>query len=184
MSRPGNVGLKLFLVSISAALVLSLANALLRPVIEKRKARDHREILIEVAKGGTPAEERPVKDSRTVKSLVPVKDKNGKVSAYVLGLSARGHGGEMSMYAGYKPDGEVLGVRLVEHQETPGLGAKAEDTDYMKKFVGKGTGKPIPVRKNQLSAADEVSGATMTFSGIGRAVEAGSDFVKNLGAVK
>lgn len=88
----------------------------------------------------------------------------------------------MVVLGGIKKDGEVFSVVLMENQETPGLGKEAEKESYMEKFTGKGDDEEIPVRKGMLSQeqADSISGATITFVAIGKALKAGSEFVKDL----
>ena len=56
----------------------------------------------------------------------------------------------------------------------------------MKKFIGSGADKPVPTVKTQLpqQEADAVSGATITFTAVAQALEAGSSFAKNLGGSK
>lgn len=40
--------------------------------------------------------------------------------------STMGFGGELKVLVGFDTDGNILGYTLLEHQETPGLGAKAD----------------------------------------------------------
>ena len=50
-----------------------------------------------------------------------------------------GYSGAIRLLLAIKPDGEVLGVRTLRHQETPGLGDKIEvkKSDWIKSFAGK-----------------------------------------------
>ena len=53
--------------------------------------------------------------------------KDGKITAYAFESVAHdGYSGDIRILVGMKPDGEVLGVRITEHHETPGLGDKIE----------------------------------------------------------
>jgi len=53
--------------------------------------------------------------------------KNGNVSAYVYETTAPdGYSGDIRLLVGLDPKGEILGVRVIEHHETPGLGDKIE----------------------------------------------------------
>ena len=89
----------------------------------------------------------------------------------------------MDIMAGIRQSGEVFSVLLMDNQETPGLGKKAEADGYMDKYIGTGGDSPVPVSKDQLQKdeADAVSGATITFIGIGQALSDGSNFIKSLG---
>lgn len=89
----------------------------------------------------------------------------------------------MLVMASYGISGEVLNAKLLANAETPGLGKKAENKEYMGKFIGTGSKSPVPLKKSELdkSAAESIGGATVTFSGIAKAVSQGSLFVKSLG---
>lgn len=51
----------------------------------------------------------------------------GKVSAYAVEATAPdGYSGAIRLLMGITPEGEVLGVRVLAHKETPGLGDKIE----------------------------------------------------------
>lgn len=53
--------------------------------------------------------------------------KDGSVSAYAYETTAPdGYSGDIRLLVGLDPKGEVLGVRVIEHHETPGLGDKIE----------------------------------------------------------
>lgn len=53
--------------------------------------------------------------------------KNGQISAYAYETTAPdGYSGDIRLLVGMTPEGEVLGVRVIEHHETPGLGDKIE----------------------------------------------------------
>jgi len=53
--------------------------------------------------------------------------KDGNVSAYAYETTAPdGYSGDVRLLVGLDPKGEILGVRVIEHHETPGLGDKIE----------------------------------------------------------
>lgn len=53
--------------------------------------------------------------------------KAGEIKAYAYEtLATDGYSGNIRMLVGLTPEGEVLGVRILEHKETPGLGDKIE----------------------------------------------------------
>ena len=59
---------------------------------------------------------------------------------------------------GFNVDGTVAGMDVLEHAETPGLGAKAEEPEFRDKFIGKSTSEEITV--------EAISGATVTTDGV------------------
>lgn len=53
--------------------------------------------------------------------------KDGNVSAYAYETTAPdGYSGDIRLLVGLDPKGEILGIRVIEHHETPGLGDKIE----------------------------------------------------------
>ncbi len=175
-------GAKLFLICAIAASVLGFVNAVTEPVIRQRKIRELKEALESLIPEGEVGKLVKVENNDVVKGYYPVK-KDGKLFAYILDLRGNGYGGELKILAGFKGNGEIVNVKLMDNEETPGLGKKAEKPEYMKKFIGTGGTKPVPVRKDMLSRkdADAVTGASITFMGIANALAEGSEFAKKLG---
>ncbi len=53
--------------------------------------------------------------------------KNSQVSALAWEISEQGFADEIKMIIGVDTDGKILGVRVIAHSETPGLGDKIEE---------------------------------------------------------
>lgn len=65
---------------------------------------------------------------------------NGEPSALAAEITAPdGYSGAIRLLLAIKPDGEILGVRTLRHQETPGLGDKIEvqKSDWITSFAKK-----------------------------------------------
>lgn len=63
--------------------------------------------------------------------------KSGKMTAYIVQSTAPdGYSGNIVLLMGIEPNGNVLGVRVLEHKETPGLGDKIETrvSDWITSF--------------------------------------------------
>jgi len=175
-------GSKLALICAVAAVALGFVNSVTAPKIEEIKQQKLEQALSTVVKEGKAGSETMVPDNKTVGSYYPI-NKDGKVIGYILRLVGTGYGGDMHILASFDTEGTVLAAVLMENEETPGLGKEAENIEYMEKYLGTGNEEPVPVSKKDLPAeqAEAVSGATITFSGIGKALAAGSEFVTNLG---
>ncbi len=219
---PGVIGLRLFLICAAAALMLGIVNEITEPRIAAQKISDRDQVIASFVDKGKVGE--PVAGSGAVEAYYPVVD-GDKPLGYVLSLTGRGYGGELKLLAYYAVDGAIRVAKLVDNQETPGLGKKAETAQYMGMFKGTGGGRPVPVSKEMLgagqggtgvsrpgegqrvawirasragvggwlfgagaggggSAADSVTGATITFKGVSGALAEGSQFVKSLGGRK
>lgn len=71
-------------------------------------------------------------------NVAPAQEKNGyvfhrvtDVSGNILGTAVEavdpnGFGGNLKVMVGFSPEGEILGYQVLEHSETPGLGAQAD----------------------------------------------------------
>lgn len=170
-------GGKLAIICACAAIVLGFINAMTEPVIAQNKREELERALERVAGNQKIGERSRVEESGTVQGYYPVEG-----DGYILELRGLGYAGDMQLLAGFRQSGEVFSVVLMENQETPGLGKKAEDPGYMEKFIGTGGDEPVPSRKDELpqDQADAISGATITFSGIASALAEGADFVQSM----
>lgn len=177
---------RLAIICAVAAIALAFVNAFTAPEIAAYQERVLLEALSAVAGDYTVGEGQDPDDEMISASYV-LMDSQGSISGMILKIRALGYGGPMGLLVGYENDGTVIGVRLLENAETPGLGKEAEKDAYMEKFLGKGgsSGK-IPQRKSDLApaAADQISGATITFTGIAKALDYGAIFVKSMGGAK
>ena len=165
-----------------AAVVLATLNMVTEPAIERYENQKVLSALESVSNGMDIGDMKTVDGNAYVQYLYPLT-KNGKTGGYILGLSSIGYGGELGIIASFDTDGLVMNAILVSDSETPGVGKKAEAKGYMDKFIGTGSdSNPVPTSKSMLSDADAaaVSGATITYTGITKALKAGSEYVRSL----
>ena len=75
-----------------------------------------------------------------------------------------GFGGNLKVLVGFDPQGNVLGYTLLEHAETPGVGAKA-DKWFQKgekgDIIGKNPAEPLTVSKDG-GQVDAITASTIT----------------------
>ena len=75
-----------------------------------------------------------------------------------------GFGGDLKVLVGFDPEGKILGYTLLEHAETPGLGAKA-DKWFQKgekgDIIGKNPKEPLTVSKDG-GQVDAITASTIT----------------------
>ncbi len=117
-------------------------------------------------------------------TLVYVARKQGKVSAVSFMLKAlNGYSGTISLIMGIDVDGNILGVRVISHAETPGLGDKIElsKDDWVLSFNGHSlqnlSVKQWKVKKDG-GVFDQFSGATITPRAVVGSVYQGLNFFK------
>lgn len=104
--------------------------------------------------------------------------KDGKVTGVAYEIHGSGYAGEMKLMLGVDMEGKVLGVRVLAHKETPGLGDKMEvkKGNWILRFDGLSLGNP-PIEKWKVKKDggqfDQFTGATITPRGIVDAIRRG-----------
>jgi electron transport complex protein RnfG len=128
-----------------------------------------------------------VKDSFTMKNdrdkeiTVYRATKEGKVTGVAYEIFGTGYAGEIKLMLAVDAQGKVLGVRVLAHKETPGLGDKinVKKTDWILHFTDLSLGNP-PVDKWKVKKDggqfDQFAGATITPRGVVRAIKEGLEF--------
>ena len=93
-----------------------------------------------------------------------VNDAQGQPLGAAVESTSLGFGGNLKVLVGFDPDGNVLGYTLLEHAETPGLGAKA-DKWFQKgqkgDIIGKSPKEPLTVSKDG-GQVDAITASTIT----------------------
>ena len=96
--------------------------------------------------------------------IYQVKDQQGKDLGAAVQSTTMGFGGDLKVLVGFNPEGQILGYTLLEHAETPGLGAKA-DLWFQKgqkgDIIGKSPAEPLTVSKDG-GQVDAITASTIT----------------------
>lgn len=99
--------------------------------------------------------------------IYPAK-RNGKIFAYLVEHTyPNGYNGSIRLLTGVSVDETLLGVRVVAHKETPGLGDKIETrkSDWIKQFAGLSLSSPTQDNwkvKRDGGVFEAFTGATIT----------------------
>lgn len=75
-----------------------------------------------------------------------------------------GFGGDLKVLVGFDPKGNILGYTILEHAETPGLGAKADkwfQKDGKGNIIGKNPSEALVVKKDG-GQIDAITSSTIT----------------------
>ena len=101
-----------------------------------------------------------------------------QVSALAWEVNSQGYAGEIRLILGVDAAGKILGVRVLSHAETPGLGDKIEvaKDDWMLQFNGLSLGNPPAAEwkvKKDGGRFDAFSGATITPRAVLQAIVGG-----------
>lgn len=107
---------------------------------------------------------------------------NGKSVAVAFPIvTPDGYSGDIRLLIAIKISGEISGVRVISHKETPGLGDKIEldKDDWILNFNGKALGNPdskLWQVKKDGGFFDQFTGATITPRAVVRAVHRALDY--------
>ncbi len=160
-------GLVLGIICLVATLVLAVTHEVTKPMIDAQGRSEEEAALKQIM---PDADSFNKKAADNMEYFEAVKEKN--VVGYCIKATGEGYGGYIRMMIGINPDGVIKGVRILEHQETPGLGAKInevrpgeKDAWFLRQFVGK-SARTVEVRKN----IDSITGATISSRGVTDAV--------------
>ena len=100
-------------------------------------------------------------------------DAKGKEQTYIIynnekgaavQSSTMGFGGELKVLVGFDQEGKILGYTLLEHQETPGLGAKADQwfqAGQNGNIIGLDPSEGLRVKKDG-GTVDAITASTIT----------------------
>lgn len=95
---------------------------------------------------------------------INVGSDGSKLIGYNITVTPKGYGGSIEMIVGVKADGTLSDIQILNHGETPGLGAKAPEPEFAGQFKNKKVTE-LEVVKTEASADNQIqaiSGATIT----------------------
>lgn len=178
-------GMSLGLMALLASAALALANDLTRGRIAAAEARDLQATLAQVLPAGF-ADNDMLADTLRIGAegggrLVYRARRSGRVVGAVFQNSARGYAADITVLVGVDAAGTLLGVRVVKHVETPGLGDKIEagKSKWILAFDGKSLDKLSAAQwavKKDGGVFDQFAGATITPRAVVKAVRGGLEF--------
>ena len=89
------------------------------------------------------------------------KDDTGRLIAYVFIAQAYGYSSDISAVAALRPAGDIIAVRILQQQETPGIGSRISQEDFLSQFKG----------KNINAGFDTIAGATISSQAVIEAIK-------------
>lgn len=169
---PGNSGLLLGAFALGSTLILSVADDVTGPVIAQRYAEDLNASLAQVVPAGVGAEglansTLTLADPIEGEVLVYRAFAEDALGAVAFELTGYGYSGAIRVLIGIDPTGQILGVRVLSHTETPGLGDGIEHakSNWIEGFNGRSLSDPAPEQwriEPDGGIFDSFSGASIT----------------------
>ncbi|MDR1410067.1 MAG: RnfABCDGE type electron transport complex subunit G [Oscillospiraceae bacterium] len=154
---------------------LAITNSFTRQRIEDINNSHQESVMYQLIPSASDFGER---ENRTIKedsgtfdvSFYIARGSKGELLGYVFLTSATGYGGEISVMTATDMKAKVLGVELLALSETPGLGMKAQNSDFLEQFVNKVTGIAITKEAPRDNKIQAITGATITSKAVTQAV--------------
>ena len=182
-----NMVLSLFVITIISGFSLGYVNELTVGPIEKGKI----ERKVNALKLVLPTfDNNPIEDVQLIKSslvkdsveVFPAYENNKFVGAAIIGSTEKGFSGLIKLIVGFSPEGTIKNIVVLEQKETPGLGTKMKDENFLAQFREKNPSVfNLKVTKDG-GEVDALTGATITSRAFGEAVQMAYDeFMKNNG---
>ncbi|TKI05703.1 electron transport complex subunit RsxG [Martelella alba] len=187
-------GITLALFAAAATGLTAVVHSLTRPVIDRQALKQQQQLLDQVIPPG-------MHDNNMLNSCFLVSDsalgdndlhrvylasKGGKtVAAAIESTAPDGYNGAIRLLVGADFAGNVMGVRVTEHHETPGLGDKIDRrvSDWITYFSGKvvhSTEDPFWAVKKDGGGFDQFTGATITPRAVVNAVKRTALYLETL----
>lgn len=171
MKETLKLGFVLLIITVVSAGILAGSNNATKDKIAELKLAGSAAALEEVFGSGYEFEsldENETSDlageEEIVTEIIEAK-KADSVEGYAIKTSTSGYGGDVIVLTAIG-EGEILGVRVLEHEETKGIGSKATEPEYVELFEG---------HSSEETATEAVTGATVTSTAVLKGVNEALD---------
>jgi electron transport complex protein RnfG len=160
-----NMVLSLTLISLGASACLGFVYKMTKAPIElsilNKKLSAIKEVVPEF--DNNPSEEMyrlPTGDGDSL-DVYPAKKDNKIVGYAVNTYTKKGFSGNVSLVTGFKPDGTIFNITVLEQKETPGLGAKMTERSFKDQFNDKNPAEFSMKVKKDGGQVDAITAATI-----------------------
>ena len=163
-----NMLVVLTVITIVAAGVLASVNAVTAPQIEKINAEN----LAAGIKAVMGNDDIKVSEPWEVDAFTAydINDRQGNLLGKAVVTTENGFGGPLKVLVGFNTDGDILGYTVLEHAETPGLGAKAGEW-FQDKIIGMNPGVNNFTVSKDGGEVDAITASTITSRAFLRAIQ-------------
>jgi electron transport complex protein RnfG len=94
--------------------------------------------------------------------IYPAKKDNEIVGYAVSTYTKKGFSGNINLMAGFKPDGSIVNITVLEQKETPGLGTKMTEPQFKNQFNDKNPAQFNLKVKKDGGQVDAITAATIS----------------------
>ncbi|MGX9419139.1 electron transport complex subunit RsxG [Vibrio sp. RC27] len=185
---PKEQALRLAAFATVVAFIVMLCDVFIGPTVELRAQEDRQAMFAEVLPISLYDNDPSLEQESVLVDDAPITyyraRLNGEVSALVMQVAPQGYAGAINLLVAAKPDGTITGVRVIGHNETPGLGDNIETSksDWILQFNGLSLTNPTPdqwgVSKDG-GQFDSFTGATITPRAVVAGIKQSLEVIQN-----
>lgn len=140
--------------AVSASLLFGVYS-LTQPAIEEKQKKEQIQKFKEILG------DLNIRLSKDLKSAFGYE--NGKLKAVAVVGEAKGYGGPIKVLVRVSPEGKIERIEVISaSKETPGIGQKIKEESFLKRFCG--------LTKNEIDSVQTITGATISSTGVKKAV--------------
>lgn len=164
--------LVLFITTVSSAIIITFVYGITSPILEAKNQESIQTALDEAYTGQTyEFEDMGLAGGNEILSGYLVTLEDGSTE-YVYEVLETGKNGDIDMLISFDQEGTITSFSYISINETPGIGAKVEEPEYVDAIIGQ------TATDNKV---DTISGATISSTAVKTAVEAASvQFTKDV----
>ncbi|WP_111708819.1 RnfABCDGE type electron transport complex subunit G [Lutibacter citreus] len=175
-----NMVVSLFVITIISGFSLGFVNDLtVQPIKDAKIAKKIKALKLVLPEfDNNPVENVKMIKSDLAKDSVEIYsalkgDEN--VGTAIIGSSEKGFSGLVRLMVGFKPDGSIQNIQVLEQKETPGLGTKMKEEKFLQQFRDKNpTTFKLKPTKDQ-GDVDALTGATISTRAFSEATQMAYD---------
>ena len=94
--------------------------------------------------------------------IYPAKKDSVLIGYAVNTYTLDGFSGRINLMAGFKPDGTIINITVLDHKETPGLGTKMTEAKFKDQFLDKNPSEYMLKVKKDGGPVDAITAATIS----------------------
>ncbi len=134
-----NMFVVLTLIALISAAALGFTYGQTKPILDEQARQREIQAVANVVPefDNNPTEESLVPDDFPDIEIYPATRSGSRVGTAVRTYSSNAYGGDLEIMVGFNQDGEITGSTVLEHAETPGLGAKLTEDSFQEQFLNR-----------------------------------------------
>ena len=180
------ITIKLLVITVIAGIILGVVNGVTREPIAQQATKEATQARQAVFPEAADFQKMDIdipEEYAIIKEVYEALDADGNVIGITAAVATKGYSSGLNLSVGVGADGYIKGVSVVSHNETVGLGAKAQDVLSPQFAAGKPYDQPLEVVKHAAEndyQVEAITGATITSKGVTNAVNTVAEFYKQM----